>query len=155
MRTFVVVSLAVSLSCGALGCGAAPGYEETTAESASLQPLQIGQPEARLLGVNGSDASFEIAVMVSNPNGAPMTMRRIDGHVFLNEQDVAHVEVDGEEIIDAGSERRFVLDLDVPVALVMQLQAETYVARGTVFADAGGGQADIQTPFELTGPVPR
>lgn len=155
MRQLAVAALAISLACSSLGCGAAPGYDETTPDTADLQPLRIGQPEARLAGVDGVNANFEIAVMVANPNGAPLTMRRIDGHVFLNEQDVAHIEVEGEEIVEPQSQRRFVLELAVPLAVVMQLQAEQYVARGTLYADAGSGDGALQSPFELTGAVPR
>lgn len=157
MRTILVPAAILSLALAPVaGCGAAPGHEEeTTPESAQLQPLSVAQPDARLVGVDGVNANFEIAVMIANPNAAAVTMRRLDGVVMLEGQQVARVAVEGTEVIDPQTERRFVLQVAVPLAVVMQLQSDTYVAQGTVFADGGSGDGALQTPFEFTGQVPR
>lgn len=153
-----VVGVALAVAGGGIaGCGAAPDAEEgTTPEpSADLAPLAISRPEAQLRGIEGSSAVFDITVVVTNPNEVELTMRRMDGFLFLDGQQAAHIEIEGDEPIEPDSERAFHFDVRIPVSMIATFRGDTYVARGTLFADAGSGDGGLQSPFELTGPVPR
>lgn len=149
--------VATTLVLGAMlaGCGAAPGTEAPTTPTADLAPLEISQPSTRLRGIEGQNAVIELSVVVSNPNQVPLTMRRVDGQVLLNGEQAARIEVEGEEIVEASSQRPFVLEVVVPLGFVMQLEAQQYVARGELYADAGSGDGALRSPFEFTQPIPR
>lgn len=140
----------------AAGCGAAPGNEDTTpTATADLRPLEISRPESHLAGMDATYATIDIRVVINNPNSVPVTMRRVDGVLLLGGQQAATIQIDGGEPIDPESERVFVFDVQVPLSLIASVQASEYVARGTLFADGGAGDGALQSPFELTGPVPR
>lgn len=155
MRT-VVVSVVIVLAVAYGGCGAAPGHEETTpAASAELQPLQLSQPESQLAGIDGTHATVNIRVIITNPNQTPVTMRRVDGQLLLDGQEAARIAIEGDELIDPDSERAFVFDIRVPLSIIATIQSNDYVARGTLFADGGSGDSALQSPFEFSGPIPR
>lgn len=150
----VVVGLGVAAAQGA-GCGAAPGYEEeTTPEAAALAPLEIASPDARLRGIEGTQAVFDIQVSIRNPNDAEVVLRRATGELVVDGSRLATMEIEGEEPLAPSSERAFVFEVVVPVSMLATLHADHYVARGTLYADGGTGDGALQTPFELTGPVP-
>ncbi|MDQ3035793.1 MAG: LEA type 2 family protein [Myxococcota bacterium] len=153
----VVGALGIVVAIGIAGCGAAPDAEEgtTPAASGALQPLEIAQPQAQLRGVDGANATFDISVVVTNANPVEVIMRRMEGQLFLDGQQAARIEVEGADPIDADSERAFLFTVQVPLAMIATLQGDEYVARGTLYADGGSGDSALQTPFELTGPVPR
>jgi hypothetical protein len=154
-RITVIVSVVAGLGAASAGCGAAPGSEPTTPTAAAdLRPLEVSRPEATLAGMDGTHATVNIRVIVANPNQAAVTMRRVDGQLLLDGQQAANIEVEGDELLDADSERAFVFDVRVPLALLASVQAREYVARGTLYADGGSGDAALQSPFELSGPVP-
>ena len=138
------------------GCGAAPGEESTMpVPSAELRPLEIARPDARLRGIEGEQARFEITVVVTNPNDAEVVLRRATGELVLDGMQVARMEIEGDEPIEPDSERAFVFDVSVPAAMIAGVRADQYVARGTLYADGGSGDGALQTPFELMGPVPQ
>ena len=58
------------------------------------------------------------------------------------------------ELVWTSHKRAFVFELVVPVSMLASLHSAQYVARGTLYADGGTGDGALQTPFELTGPVP-
>lgn len=160
MGRFGVWILGVSLLGGVFcGCGAAPGYEDeastTPVDVASLQPLQIGEPQAEIAGSDGVNVTFHIRVQVHNPNQAELTMRRVVGALLLDGQQAAQIEIDGAEVVSPDSDREFVLDIDVPVHLLARVGARTYVGQGTVYADAGAGDGALESPFRFEGDVPR
>lgn len=158
MRGGIVgLGIVVALACGVAGCGASPDGEGSTTPvaSAALSPLEIAQPQAQLRGMDGANAIFDITVVVTNPNQVEVTMRRLEGQLLLDGQQAARIEIEGDDPIEPESERAFVFDVSVPMAMIASFQGDQYVARGTLYADAGSGDSALQSPFELTGPVPR
>ncbi|UJR78796.1 LEA type 2 family protein [Sandaracinus amylolyticus] len=154
MRSWLT-GISIALSITVAGCGAAPGEEETTpVASSALRPLEIARPEAQLRAIEGEQAVFDIRVIVTNPNEADVVLRRATGELMLDGNRVARLEIDGEEPLEADSERVFVFDVSVPVSMLATVRADQYVARGTLYADGGTGDGALQTPFELTGDVP-
>ena len=149
------VGIALLAAQGA-GCGAAPGYEEETTPTpaSELRPLELAQPDARLRGIEGDQARFDITLVVTNPNEAEVVLRRATGELVVGPHRLATLELEGEEPLAPASERAFVLDLSVPVAMLATLGASEYVARGMLYADGGSGDGALQTPFTLTGAVP-
>lgn len=152
-----LIGIVVAIACGIAGCGASPDGEEgtTPVSAAALQPLQIGEPQAQLRGTDGTYATFDLSVMIDNPNEVDVTMRHLEGQLFLDGQPVARIEIDDADVIGSLSQRQFVLDVEIPIALLASFQGDQYVARGTLYADGGSGDSSLQSPFEITGAVPR
>jgi hypothetical protein len=148
--------MAAVLAVSAAGCGAAPDADEGTTPipSGSLSPLEISRPEARLRGIEGAQAIFDITVVVTNPNQATVIMRRVAGDLVVDGHQLARLEIDGEELLEPDSERAFVFDVSIPVAMLATIRAERYVARGMLYADGGEGDGALQTAFELMGDIP-
>lgn len=136
------------------GCGAAPGYEERP-ESEPLLPLEVSDPIAEIRSIEGSMATLELALSITNPNPVTLEMRRIDGNLLLDGRDAARIEVDGDEPFESDLERRFILEIEMPLTMLMGVHSEQFTARGIISADAGDGQGDLRSPFEIVGAVPR
>lgn len=152
----MIAGIGLGLAAQGAGCGAAPGYEEETTPTpaAELSPLEVARPDARLRGIEGTQATFDIQVMIRNPNDAEVVLRRATGELVVDGTRLATMEIEGEEILGPSSERAFVFEVAVPVSMLATIRADQYLARGTLYADGGSGDGALQTPFELTGPVP-
>ncbi len=152
----LAVVFLVGAAPAAAGCGAAPGYEETTpTQTGELAGLIISQPEARLIGTDGATLTFGIHVTVTNPNATDLTMRRVHGVLLLDQQQAAAIDIEGAEVVSGNSGRAFEFEVSVPAHLVLRVGARDYVGEGTVYADAGTGDGSLQSPFRFTGAVPR
>ena len=113
MRRLLVVAL-LALGPITAGCGASPTAVEHPAPS--LAPLVLSRPTAQVIGIDLSSVRVRMSVMVHNPNGVPMTMRRLDGSLRLNGALATTLGIDLDQLVEAGTEQPYVLDLELPMA---------------------------------------
>lgn len=149
----------VCVAALASGCGAAPRDGDSTVggvvASSSLRALEVSNPEARLLSREATRATFEIRVLVTHENEDAVTIRHVRGTLSFDGLEVATLQIEGPQQLDADAERVFVFEVHVPLSLLATVRGDTFTVRGALVADGGSGDGALVTPFEFTEPIPR
>jgi hypothetical protein len=170
VRSATVLALAASMI--APGCGASPAArhrEEMAAESTAATSgasggsavvmsgppaaLEVTQPQTEILGSDGVNVAIRSRILVTNPNPYPITLRVLDGVLWLDGAQAATARIEGEDVLDAREARVFQLDANVPVQLIMTVRSRTYVSSGSITATAPDGTS-FASPFSFEGPLP-
>lgn len=157
----LVLALSFPVTLAAAGCGASPTArreETTTTTSASAMsgppaPLQVTQPMTEILGSDGVNVSVRSRILITNPNPYPITLRVLDGVLWLDGAQAATARIEGEDVLDARTDRIFQLDASVPVQLIMNVRSRVYTTSGTITATAPDGTS-FSSPFSFEGPLP-
>lgn len=163
MKHTLLVCLALALPLTA-GCGASPaarGREEATTTTATTTAamagppaaLEVTQPMTEILGSDGVNVAVRSRMLIRNPNPYPVTLRVLDGAVWLDGAQAATARIEGADVLDGNTDRVFQLDANVPVQLIMGVRSRTYVTSGTITATAPDGSS-FSSPFSFEGPLP-
>lgn len=162
--TLALVALTV-VPVLAAGCGASPTArrraeleaDTTTTSSGSMSgppvALEVSQPATEVVGSDGVNIAVRSRIRITNPNPYPVTLRVLDGIVWLDGVQAATARVEGQDVLEARTDRVFQLDVSVPAQLIMSARTRTYVTSGTITAVAPDGTT-FASPFSFEGPLP-
>jgi len=170
LKTTLALALLTVVPVLAVGCGASPTARRraeleadttttgtTTSGSVAMSgppaALEVSQPATEVVGSDGVNIAVRSRIRITNPNPYPVTLRVLDGIVWLDGVQAATARVEGQDVLEARTDRVFQLDVSVPAQLIMSARTRTYVTSGTITAIAPDGTA-FASPFSFEGPLP-
>jgi hypothetical protein len=106
-----------------------------------------------ILGSDGVNVAVRSRMLIRNPNPYPVTLRSLDGVLYLDGAQAATARIEGADVLDAHTDRVFQLDANVPVQLIMSVRSRVYTTSGSITATGPDGTA-FASPFSFEGPLP-
>lgn len=155
----LLVSTLVALCGITAGCGGSSARRGTAPRerivlSGPPAPLEVTQPMTEILGTDGVNVALRSRILIRNPNPFPVTLRSLDGVLYLDGMQAATAHVEGADVLDARTDRVFQLDANVPLQLIVGVRSGSYVTSGSITAFSADGSPFV-SPFSFEGPLPR
>jgi hypothetical protein len=154
----LLLSALVALSGLAAGCGGSSVRRAATPSerivlSGPPAPLEVTQPMTEILGTDGVNVAVRSRILIRNPNPFPVTLRSLDGVLYLDSAQAATAHIEGTDVLDARTDRIFQLDANVPLQLILGVRSRSYVTSGSITAFTADGTPFV-SPFSFEGPLP-